>query len=105
MQNPSPIPHTVHRRFRSTAARAVLGLACASAAWPVLAQSGPPSEGSAQGGRPPGPPPEAVAACKGKTEGAQVSFTLRDGKSVTGTCRTMDGQLAAMPDRMPPHGS
>lgn len=86
-------------------AAAVFGLAFAALALPVLAQDGPPSDGGGQAGRPPGPPPEAIAACKGKTEGTQVSFTLRDGKSVTGTCRTMDGQLAAMPDRMPPRGS
>jgi hypothetical protein len=49
------------------------------------------------GGKPPGAPPEAIAACKGKTEGAEVSFTNRDGATLTGTCRSVDGQLAAMP--------
>ncbi len=49
------------------------------------------------GGRPPGPPPEAVAACKGKSEGAEVSFTGRNGETMTGTCRSINGQLAAMP--------
>jgi len=48
-------------------------------------------------GQPPGPPPEAVAACKGKTEGTSVSFALRDGKSLTGTCQLHNGVLAARP--------
>lgn len=48
-------------------------------------------------GMPPAPPPEAYAACKGKTEGASVTLTMPDGKSLAGTCRTMDGTLVAMP--------
>jgi hypothetical protein len=50
-----------------------------------------------RGGTPPAPPPEAYAACKGKTEGASVTLTMPDGKSLTGTCRTMNGTLVAMP--------
>ncbi len=49
------------------------------------------------GGRPPGPPPEALAACKGKSEGTEVSFTGRNGETLSGICRLIDGQLAAMP--------
>lgn len=57
---------------------------------------------SAQDGRPPGPPPEAIAACSGKTEGAAVTITMPDGKSLAASCRTMpDGQLAARPDHPP----
>jgi len=48
-------------------------------------------------GTPPAPPPEAYAACKGKTEGASVTLTMPDGKSLAGTCRKMDGTLVAMP--------
>ena len=61
----------------------------------------PPPPGSSQSGPPPGPPPEAIAACKGKSEGTQVSFTLRDGKTVTGTCKTFNGVMAAMPSGGP----
>ncbi|MCO5355854.1 hypothetical protein [Acidovorax kalamii] len=50
-----------------------------------------------RGGTPPAPPPEAYAACKGKAEGASVTLTMPDGKSLTGTCRTMNGTLVAMP--------
>ncbi|MFL6696689.1 MAG: hypothetical protein ACJ8GJ_05940 [Vitreoscilla sp.] len=60
----------------------------------------PPAPPSGQ--RPMGPPPEAVAACKGKAAGAQVSFALRDGKTVTGTCASENGVLAARPQGMPP---
>ena len=35
----------------------------------------------------PGPPPEAVEACKGSAEGASCSMTMRDGQSLSGTCR------------------
>jgi hypothetical protein len=37
-------------------------------------------------GPPPGPPPEALAACADKAPGATASFTDREGRSVTGTC-------------------
>lgn len=72
-------------------ARAALTTALAAiSAAPVLAQP--------QGGQtPPAPPPEAYAACKGKTEGASVTLTMPDGKSLAGTCRTMGGTLVAMP--------
>jgi hypothetical protein len=63
---------------------------------------GPPS------GNPPGPPPEAVSACSGKSAGDTVTFTLRDGKQVSGTCQLENGVLAARPDHMqgggPPSG-
>ncbi len=53
----------------------------------------------AQQGRPtpPSPPPEAYAACKGKAEGDAVTLTMPDGKTLAGTCRTMDGTLVAAP--------
>ena len=81
--------------------RAVLLAACLSATLPTLAQtttsnaaSGP---GGPFGGQPPGPPPEAVAACKGKAEGAQVSFTLRNGATLSGSCQKFGDTLAARP--------
>jgi hypothetical protein len=52
---------------------------------------------SAPGGKPPGPPPEAVQACQGKTAGAQASITGRDGRSFTGVCENVDGVLALRP--------
>lgn len=69
----------------------------AGAAW-LLATA----PASAQDAPPPGPPPEAIAACSGKAEGDAVTVTLPDGKSLAATCRTMrDGQLAARPDHPP----
>ena len=48
-----------------------------------------------------GPPPEAFAACKGKTEGATAQFTGRNGEIVAGICRVADGRLVLRPDRPP----
>ncbi len=50
--------------------------------------------------RPMGPPPEAVKACDGKSAGDSVSFTTRGGQTLSGTCREMNGSLAAMPTSM-----
>jgi hypothetical protein len=63
-----------------------------------LLAPGPPS------GNPPGPPPEAIAACSGKTAGDEVTFTLRDGHQVTGKCQLDNGVLAARPAGGPPKG-
>ncbi len=56
------------------------------------------------GGQPAGPPPEAVAACKGKTEGTQVSFSARGGETLTGVCQKIGDVLAARPLGGPPGG-
>lgn len=50
-----------------------------------------------RGSTPPAPPPEAYAACKGKAEGTTVTLTMPDGKTLPGTCRTMNGTLVARP--------
>ena len=77
-------------RHHLLARMALATVLAATSIAPVLAQP--------QGRQaPPAPPPEAYAACKGKTEGASVTLTMPDGKSLTGTCRTMDGTLVAMP--------
>ena len=81
--------HTLRHHLPAWPAHlALAALLTATSAAPALAQdrSGPP-----------GPPPEAYAACKGKTEGASVTLTMPDGKSLSGTCRTMGGTLVAMP--------
>ena len=59
---------------------------------------GPPPDGTGHGHH--GPPPEAIAACKGKAVGAQASFTDRGGRTVSGACTQM-GDVVAVP---PPHG-
>lgn len=92
--NLSFLSGAVHGALKSTC-RPLLGAALLSlAVLPVLvaAQPAPPP-----GGRPPGAPPEAVAACAGKAEGAQASFTNREGKTMTGTCQRMGTELVAMP--------
>ena len=51
-------------------------------------------------------PHEAFTACQGKAEGATVTITLPDGKTLPGTCRAVPAAsgsaLAAMPDQPPP---
>ncbi len=54
---------------------------------------------SGQGRGPKEPPPEAIAACKGKSAGDSVEFTGRRGKTLEATCQEKDGQLAAVPER------
>ncbi len=47
------------------------------------------------------PPPEAIDACKDKTEGSEASFTLPNGHTVTGTCELRHGVLAVRPEGGP----
>lgn len=54
-------------------------------------------QGQAPRGQPPGPPPEAIAACQGKSAGATASFTDRGGRSVTGACTQIGNVLAVAP--------
>ncbi len=53
--------------------------------------------GGAQGG----PPPEAITACEGKSEGDSASFTGRRGETLEGVCKEVEGQLAVVPENMP----
>jgi len=48
------------------------------------------------------PPPEAIAVCKGKSEGASVQFTTPRGETLKGVCRNFEGVLTAMPERGAP---
>lgn len=49
-----------------------------------------------------GPPPEAIEACEGKSEGDSVSFETRRGDILEGTCRTIEEQLVAVPNNHKP---
>lgn len=49
------------------------------------------------GGKPMGPPQEAVDACKDLSEGDMVQFTTPRGDTVTGVCRELREGLAAVP--------
>jgi hypothetical protein len=71
-------------------------LMAAPACW---AQPGPSGDH-----RPPAPPAEAVAACKGKAVGSQASFTGRRGETVTGTCDKIGDVVAVRPAGGPPKG-
>ena len=48
--------------------------------------------------RPKGPPPEAIEACRDKSEGDSVSFESRRGDTVTGECKLIEDQLVAVPE-------
>lgn len=87
------------RLFQTLSGAAAACLFAALVALATSALAAPPAEGaaSAGSGRPPGPPPEAVAACKGKSAGAIASFTARDGRIFTGVCRSVEGTLAVAP--------
>jgi hypothetical protein len=61
-----------------------------SAAW---ATDGPPGPGHHMG-----PPPEAIEACKDKTEGIAVEFTNRRGETVKATCTQLHDRLVAVPE-------
>ena len=43
------------------------------------------------------PPPEAIAACKGKSEGTFMQFKTSRGDTLKGICRRVDGVMTAMP--------
>jgi hypothetical protein len=58
---------------------------------------GPPHDGPPGGGR--RPPPEAIAACSGRSSDAQCQFASPRGDSIVGTCRSPGGTLACVPDR------
>lgn len=67
----------------------------------VRAQGGP------EGGRPPGPPPEMVEACQGKSTGNSCEFVGRQGATVSGTCqasREDASQLICLPKDRPKGG-
>lgn len=49
-------------------------------------------------GRMQGPPPEAIEACSGKSEGDGVTFDGPRGESLSGTCQMVDDQLVAVPE-------
>ena len=82
----------MHQMHTLLASLALISLAAAPPSHAQPARGTPPAPPA-----PPAPPPEAYAACKGKTEGASVTLTMPDGKTLAGTCRTMDGTLVAMP--------
>lgn len=94
---------------------AILLLSTAADTWSQGTGSAPPAAGSAaspgvgaQGATgparrtPPTPPPEAVAACSGKSVGASCTFQHK-GRSETGSCFTPDpAQAVACKPARPP---
>ena len=86
------------RHFLATAAL-LLAVPFAALAQTSAGGGTPPD----QGGKHRGPPPEAIAACKGKAVGTQASFTDRGGRTVSGACTQM-GDVVAVPPPQRSHG-
>jgi hypothetical protein len=86
---------TLNRTLAAAAATLLLALPLAGTA----ADAAP-----SQGGKPPAPPPEAIAACNGKAEGATASFAGRNGETISGTCQKIGDVLALRPAGGPPGG-
>lgn len=81
-------------RFGSTT-RKTLGIAAIVAMIPAAGFS---FGGIWGGGIPKGPPPEAVEACDGLSQGDAVQFTTLRGETVSGICRESQGKLVAVPE-------
>lgn len=64
----------------------------------------PPQQKSSQQGQFQGPPPAALEACSGQTQGASCSFTQPNGNTINGQCVTPPNQsaLACAPQGMIP---
>lgn len=54
------------------------------------------------GQRPPEPPPEAYAACKGKEDGDKVVLKGPHGETLKAVCHEQDNRLVAVPSGRPP---
>ncbi len=68
----------------------------------LLVMSPLTGQAAGPGGKGPhGPPPQAaITACEGKQVGDSVTFTGRRGESLSATCRSIEGQIAAVPEGM-----
>lgn len=83
---------------RHLLATVALMLAAPLAALAQPDDNGPPPD---REGHRRGPPPEAIAACRGKAIGTQASFTDREGRTLTGACVQMDDVVAIAPPHRP----
>ena len=70
----------------------VTTLVMASVLVSQLALAKPDREGRGQ------PPQEAIAACEGKSQGDEASFSTPHGHNVSGTCQTIQDVLVAVPE-------
>lgn len=82
---------------------AALGVVVASPPLPAAGLAAGRSAAAPLAERPPGPPPEAVEACKDSSEGDACTVEFR-GQTLAGTCRkgpNGEQPLACMPARPP----
>ena len=85
---------TKTQRLLAIGGMVAMALGTAGGAW---AQQG---QGGSGASRPPGPPQEALDACKGKTAGARVQMTTPYGHTVWAVCK-----LIAVPEGDPGQGN
>ncbi len=72
---------------------------CRNAAEGIVLRPDRPPGDSRDGRR--GPPPEAYAACEGKTVGSTAQFVNPRGETVTGKCESEAGRMVLRPDFHP----
>lgn len=99
-----------HAPTRTPTVALLLAIAgCAQGAPETAAEASPLSameDGPPPGHRPPGPPPEAIAACAGKAAGDACTVELPD-RQIEGTCTAPpegapDDTLFCLPEGAPP---
>src|SRR3990172_12811448 len=78
-----------------TTARRTLGILAFVAVTPA---AGFAFAGHWGGGKPKGPPQEAIDACAGMSEGDTVQFATPRGDTMSGICREIRGGLIAVPE-------
>lgn len=90
--------------FRSVSVIGALAAAIFAADFPERVAPASSAEATElQQGRPPGPPQEAIDACKDKDQGDACTVNIR-GNSIEGTCRESpddSGSLICFPAHMP----
>ena len=79
--------------IRTSVAATLAAFAAFTCAGAYAADAAAPAPGQRHG-----PSPQAVAACNGKAEGSAISRVGRSGKQRAGTCKTVNGAMAAHVD-------
>jgi len=82
--------------MKKIAMASVMVSLCAATAFGSDTERGRP------GGRHQGPPPEAYAACEGKSAGDTAQFESPRGDIITGTCVQQGDRMVLRPDNPPP---
>lgn len=87
--------------MRRICAAVILAMLATGAGAQISGSQGDPGKAPGGGERHHGPPPAAIAACKGLAAGAGCSFAGRENQNRSGTCFSpaADKPLACRPER------